>query len=310
MNTLLIIATVILSQQRPETQKIDSDALIKAMKKGALHFENCQATYFREWHFEKPDTEVDPERVNSFRRADVQATWQGEMYYCKLVETTVNQLGKRKTYTSEFAYDGKQTLANDKDQIGNVRDNRMPVYPWIPPHLAGCPGFGDVTPADLAEFNPKARATPRLQQIDATRLTNIAFEEQQGLRCARFDIHLRKIDTIEPVLYLRVWASVERNYIPVRSEMIVAGETIQEAEVLEWFELLPGLWTPKRAQTKTFRSGKLTSTGVIEISRAAVGEEQDLSHFQNVRMPTKGPIYYIENGKIVAEVDPGDTQER
>ena len=126
-------------------------------------------------------------------------------------------------------------------------------------------------------------------------------EQFDGLTLHPLSLTLFKDD--EPQMRIDLWLAEERNFIPARASwyhlQLSTELAIEESKVLEWMELEPGIWLPKKTHLVSYNPVfmKLRNKQEVQwtegytVQSASLRPNYDKSIFQNLEVPDGAAVY-------------------
>ncbi len=137
------------------------------------------------------------------------------------------------------AYDGKQTRSREDGEVKVYDGLRTPSSaPRAHTLLLGRPRR-----MSLGEFLGQTKSQHRSPRKIA--VTVIGDEKIDGLDCVKVKVEYWRGEEDDPTGCRHVWLAKNRNYFPVMSNSGFAPPFLEEATVLKWSEIKPGIWMPK-----------------------------------------------------------------
>jgi hypothetical protein len=317
---------VLFLSSAPVSGRFDGGRVLEAVVENVEAWEHAYADievllhdkYRHFWHLEELErvkAGAEPRK----RRYVPYASWsrtihfvsQGALFRVESKRDALMVTGERRLLHRVRAFDGSTTRLCDQGRIGNIIRGRAEGL-VVRPHRLLLLRLWDEAP--LSTVLRGGKPDPRLR-LDEDLYFDVEYMGQQthrGLRCHVVGVSL-KIEGTNTALTKHVfWLPEERNYIPVRKSAYryrwsedLPGD---EAEVVEWMEIGPGLWFPKKAYLEHYnpfvlkrqKTQKLMWKEDLEVKKVSLDPQYPLSYFQDVPFPEGIPVYEIVDGKIVS----------
>ena len=215
------------------------------------------------------------------------------------------------------AYDGQMSRYL-QGQIGNIAKGRRVYSRPIYPHMLVLRVGGRYMPLSVRLGGDAANKSHPLGYVDSA-VEGIAeykgVEQYDGFRCHvvwlvnRVRSHLREAGNA--LGHTVLWLPEERNLVPVAMASyrydLSRTVPIGEGKVLEWLEVEPGIWCPRRVEVTSLRPRQLQQSGErlpnwraeYRLTAVSLHPNHDISFFRNVKFPKGTVVYKLdEDGKI------------
>jgi hypothetical protein len=230
---------------------------------------------------------------------------------------------ERVEQTEVAAYDGQVTrslagqVGNIKG-IGNIAKGRQLFGRPIFPHMLVLRMSGRYIPLSvLLGGDPGDKSHP-LGHVDQA-VERVAeykgVEQYEGFRCHVVWLVNRARSNLPgagtALGHTVLWLPEERNLIPVAMASyrydLSRTVPIGEGKVLEWLEVEPGIWCPKRVEVTSLLPRQLQQSGErlpnwraqYRLTAVSLHPNHDISFFRNVKFPKGTVVYKLdEDGKI------------
>jgi len=230
---------------------------------------------------------------------------QGSLFRLDVEGSALLETGSERTLDEIRAFDGEYTKILGQRSIGNVvhgpkrgrviRPHTLFFYTGIGPRRRLSEFLrGEGRSTDL-QIRLAFKGTDRLGTLDCYVIEAVAAFRDTGT------VHDRLV----------IWVVPERDYIPAKYLWFLARWSSElansEGKVLEWTEIEPGYWFPKRAVVvkynpfvlKRERRQQVSWQREYIVEKVSLNPKYPLSFFQDVEFPEGTPVYEIVDGEIV-----------
>lgn len=288
----------------------DATEVLRRMRESLQLYEDYETVYVQVHQYFGDETGSSVVRTTTDRWRLVS---KAPRYYLHWTEEYVFADGREDASDpSEIAFDGSTTRLNDRNEVGNVRDDRLVIFPCVPPHLFGLPIYGEIPIVDLVDGKRLGRGEfpEKIRDIERGEAVLTSVPPVDGLDCIGLEARLYHRSGL---VKWRIWVSPDRNYLPIRSEQFEEenAEARAVCRTADWKEVEPGIWIPFSATAEFFLEGKKLAADHYEVKSYTVRPSVDASLFSDVAEPTHGPLYTLKGGKIVSTKGaPAEAQTR
>jgi hypothetical protein len=211
-------------------------------------------------------------------------------------------------WASGKAYDGHYVYAFDGKHTRVCDNGKARIYEGLKESLQTCRPHtlllgtrrGSMSLADYLGQTEGGHQNRKKTVI----VTVLGQEEIDGLQCVKVRIeHWGQAE--EDPEHRIVWLAVERNFFPAKSYYGL-GLAWEEDQVLEWNEIQPGLWIPKRMELVSndwdaARQGLIvpSSRREFRLERIDLKPNYPLEFFQKVTLPDGTPFPAVAEKRAV-----------
>lgn len=295
--------------QDPQVAKI-----LQAERSFDRRFRSVRTEYRKKTDYREAEGQS-PSAMRS-RDTSFRATWQDDWYRWEMTDVLKMIDGKSKVLTHICGYDGHWTRVNSQGSVGNVSDQRMPVYPAQKPRMLAAPEFGELCLADVLELRKTNPPSPAISEI--TRITTRLGKPVQvnDVACVSLRSEFYSGDKAVGIYHFAL--APDRNFIVARTQRFAPGNDAHPEsshEVVEWSELSDGVWAPKKVLGDYYTLGASSDGAAAHVVPFAneettvefvnLKEAFDPSYFADVALPSKGTVYQVRGGAVVGEDQPG-----
>ncbi|HWB11958.1 MAG TPA: TlpA disulfide reductase family protein [Pirellulales bacterium] len=264
---------------------------------------------------------IDPnDRVNLSKSEETCYTLQqDDLFLFKRRE--VRTYGPNEPLVNEevAAFDGETTRIVVFDNCVNIFAGRHEPSRIYPPHAwclrtlwASYPLSVYLQGTDAIKKHPKSFKSPvqrgRIFEVAKVEVSYDGDEALEGLDCVKLTSHHWYRETDSPQV-VRLWLAPDRNYLCLKMT-VSAGQGAQEmlrqeTKAVEWVELRPGLWLPKKIEATDYFRLQNGGDPVVHrrqtllVDKASTGSNYPPARFRDIKIPDGLPTYKLDQDGFV-----------
>ena len=206
---------------------------------------------------------------------------QNDCEYVSRIEKGICGDGHKIDKRDVSAYDGKETRSwvnGDMKVYEGLKKSNLLLRPQMLLLEGTMPGR-----MSLAEFLEQKRTDQGVNVI----VTVEGNEKIGGLDCVKVKVEFWRGEEDDPSEWRRVWLAKNRNDLPVMSDAGFEAPWVEEATVLKWSEIVPGVWMPKKIEII-----------VNETNQAAPGKQVPRTrrqfHIEKIDLKPNYPVEFFQ----------------